>query len=685
MSGLFDKSLLENLENEADEKLEEKENKKDLSKINELLEIANGACFVEDFEKAKKIYKEILDIDYKNIDGYIGLIRVESEDYTKFEGEGIEKNLRILNKIDEKYSYLKNKDFATYLKNRKEFLKGQNQNIAPKKETKKEEFYSLDKVKELVASYDYKEALPSIEHYAENCVGPMVKLLASFYLKGIIVNKNESKALELYEKAYDLGEKDSAKEVLEYLDNKGTSKTSSLYKIWLQKTGKVTKVEEPKKDNSYSKKETSTKESEDSIFSLDEVKNFLDKISLHKDEQTEEINEKVLKTLNYYANLNDIYCINNLASAYNLGYFGLIVDYKKSFELFNKLIMLNSYDAYNDIARFYENGNYVEKNPNKAIEYYTKAYDLKCDNSFTCYNIASIYLNDFDKPNYAKALEWYKKSTERNRDWYACSQLGKFYEEGLGTNQDLNEALKWYQKGLDDGDKKERENVYRLKKLLAKTNQSKQNITKDDSIYSLKELKNFLSTIICFKDKQTDEVNKKVLAALNYYADLDDIYCIDELADAYCYGYFKLRKDDKKSFELNQKLIKLVYYKAYDKIARFYEFGWYVEKDLYKAIEYYTKAYDLKCDGLFTCKEIANIYLNDFEMPNYSKALEWYKKSAERNNDWYSFSQLGKFYEEGLGVKKDLKEALKWYQKGFDDGDKKEQENIDRVKKLLNK
>lgn len=69
---------------------------------------------------------------------------------------------------------------------------------------------------------------------------------------------------------------------------------------------------------------------------------------------------------------------------------------------------------------------------------------------------------------------------------------------------------------------------------------------------------------------------------------------------------------------------------------------------MYKAIEYYTKAYDLKCDGLFTCKEIANIYLNDFEMPNYSK-------------------------------------ALKWYQKGFDDGDKKEQENIDRVKKLLNK
>lgn len=685
MSGLFDKSLLENLENEADEKLEEKENKKDLSKINELLEIANGACFVEDFEKAKKLYKEVLDIDYKNIDGYIGLIRVESEDYTKFEGEGIEKNLRILNKIDEKYSYLKNKDFATYLKNRKEFFKGQNQNTTPKKETKKEEFYSLDKVKELVDSYDYKEALPSIEHYAENCVGPMVKLLASFYLKGIIVNKNESKALELYEKAYDLGEKDSAKEVLEYLDDKGTSKTSSLYKNWLQKTGKVTKAEEPKKATATVKKEEPTKEAEDSIFTLEELNDFLISIWFEENEQPKEINEKVLKSLNYYANLNDRYCIEKLANVYKFGWFGVITDYKKSFEIFNKLIMLNYYNAYNDIAWFYENGYYVEKDPNKAIEYYTKAYDLECNNYFTCSNIARIYLEDFNTPNYVKALEWYKKSTERRKDSYACSQLGKFYEEGLGTKKDLKEALKWYQKGLDSGDKDEQENFDRVKKLLTETNQSKQNITKDVSIYSLEELKKFLSTIICSKDKQTDEVNKKVLATLNYYADLDDIYCIDELADAYCYGHFKLRKDDKKSFELNQKLIKLGYYKAYNKIAYFYDYGWYVEKNPNKAIEYYTKAYDLKCDTFSTCTDIAKVYLNNFDKPYYAKALEWYKKSTERQTDWYACSKIGKFYENGLGVKKDLKEALKWYQKGLDDGDKEEQENIDRVKKLLNK
>lgn len=146
-----------------------------------------------------------------------------------------------------------------------------------------------------------------------------------------------------------------------------------------------------------------------------------------------------------------------------------------------------------------------------------------------------------------------------------------------------------------------------------------------------------------------------------------------------------MKTDNKKSFNLYQRLINLGYYNAYDDIASFYENGYYVEKDPNKAIEYYIKAYDLKCDTYSTCTDIAKIYLYDFDKPYYTKALEWYKKSAERNNNWYSFSQLGKFYEEGLGVKKDLKEALKWYKKGLDDGDKKEQENIDRVKKILNK
>lgn len=143
-------------------------------------------------------------------------------------------------------------------------------------------------------------------------------------------------------------------------------------------------------------------------------------------------------------------------------------DNKKSFNLYQRLINLGYYNAYDDIASFYENGYYVEKDPNKAIEYYTKAYDLKCESSFTCGNIASIYLNDFDTPNYTKALEWYKKATERQIDWYACTKIGEFYEKGLGVKKDLKEALKWYKKGLDDGDKKEQENIDRVKKLLNK-------------------------------------------------------------------------------------------------------------------------------------------------------------------------------------------------------------------------
>jgi len=55
---------------------------------------------------------------------------------------------------------------------------------------------------------------------------------------------------------------------------------------------------------------------------------------------------------------------------------------------------------------------------------------------------------------------------------------------------------------------------------------------------------------------------------------------------------------------------------------------------------------------------------------NYDKALEWYKKAAEIK-DTDSMCAIAKLYEEGKGVKKNLKEAKKWMQKAANLGDEK--------------
>lgn len=55
---------------------------------------------------------------------------------------------------------------------------------------------------------------------------------------------------------------------------------------------------------------------------------------------------------------------------------------------------------------------------------------------------------------------------------------------------------------------------------------------------------------------------------------------------------------------------------------------------------------------------------------DYDKALEWYKKAAEKK-DTDSMCAIAKLYEEGKGVKKNLKEAQKWMQKAAHLGDEK--------------
>ena len=63
---------------------------------------------------------------------------------------------------------------------------------------------------------------------------------------------------------------------------------------------------------------------------------------------------------------------------------------------------------------------------------------------------------------------------------------------------------------------------------------------------------------------------------------------------------------------------------------------------------------------------------------DYTKAVEWYTKSAEQEYASAQYS-LGRCYENGNGVEKDLEEAKKWYQKAADQGYEKAKEALERI------
>jgi TPR repeat protein len=50
------------------------------------------------------------------------------------------------------------------------------------------------------------------------------------------------------------------------------------------------------------------------------------------------------------------------------------------------------------------------------------------------------------------------------------------------------------------------------------------------------------------------------------------------------------------------------------------------------------------------------------------EAVKWYRKAAEQGNAPAQYS-LGVMYEDGRGVTKDESEAVKWYRKAAEQGD----------------
>ena len=51
---------------------------------------------------------------------------------------------------------------------------------------------------------------------------------------------------------------------------------------------------------------------------------------------------------------------------------------------------------------------------------------------------------------------------------YGENSLGYMYQNGLGVRQDYNEALKWYRKSANQGYRHARDNMKKVKRLMAR-------------------------------------------------------------------------------------------------------------------------------------------------------------------------------------------------------------------------
>ena len=83
---------------------------------------------------------------------------------------------------------------------------------------------------------------------------------------------------------------------------------------------------------------------------------------------------------------------------------------------------------------------------------------------------------------------------------------------------------------------------------------------------------------------------------------------------------------------------------------------------------------------------VGTLYLDGYPEKNPAEALRWLKLAAEQTQNQAAMRRakffIGGCYEKGEGVKKDLKEALKWY---YSSGDPMASQAIDRVQMEMRK
>ena len=144
---------------------------------------------------------------------------------------------------------------------------------------------------------------------------------------------------------------------------------------------------------------------------------------------------------------------------------GVEQDYAKAMEWFEKAADLGNSNAINNIAWMYKYGNGVEQDHAKAMEWYEKAVELGDGTAMN--NIGLMYYNgEGVEQDYAKALEWYEKAAELGQ-LKATNQIGMMYYNGEGVEQDYAKALEWFEKAAELGNEDAKKNAEYVRSILA--------------------------------------------------------------------------------------------------------------------------------------------------------------------------------------------------------------------------
>ena len=355
---------------------------------------------------------------------------------------------------------------------------------------------------------------------------------------------------------------------------------------------------------------------------------------------------------------------NNLGSCYETGY-GVEKDCHKAVELYKKAAASGIVEAMNNLGLWYKREKGTEQNLQKAFEWFQKAAERNHSSSMNslgrCYEEGKGI-----EQNLQKAFEWFQKAAERNHS-SSMTSLGICYEKGKGIEQNLQKAFEWFQKAAEAGcpyGMNNLGNYYKSGKCteidIHRATELYQQSAELGNITAMRNLAD------CYENGTG--VAQNVHEAVKWYqrsAEGGDAQAMFELA-IYELKHLKAEEDVAKVIQWLEKAIESGSIAAMCVYGRFLEVGDLIDQDIHRAIQFFEKAAEAGVAIPMYQLGIIHEEGNGVEK-NIHCGLEWFQKAADAGHAEAMY-KVGLNYEKGITVEQNSQRAFEWFYKAAEAG-----------------
>lgn len=139
---------------------------------------------------------------------------------------------------------------------------------------------------------------------------------------------------------------------------------------------------------------------------------------------------------------------------------GVNINYAKAAQWYEKSANAGNSNSMFALGEFYLLGEGLKQDYNKALEWFEKAADA--GNKNAAFNVGLMYrTGEGVKTDYASAMKWYLKAAELGQP-DAMNDIGWMYQNGFGVEVDYEKAMDWYLRAAELGNKKAATNIGNL-------------------------------------------------------------------------------------------------------------------------------------------------------------------------------------------------------------------------------